>query len=411
MAGMVIIGGGKAGSRAAVALRENRFDGPITLITGETHAPYDRPPLSKAVITDTDHPQPPFLTDAATLKSINVELIAGVAARSIDRAGRTVLLADGRTIAYNKLLLATGALPRRLNIPGSDSPKVRYLRTYEDSLALRAALSERRHIIIIGGGFIGLEVAASARKRGASVTVIEGLPRILSRGVPEEIAQIVANRHKAEGVDIRCSTGLTGFEQRGTKISVMLSDGSALTGDLVLVGIGAVPVTDLAENAGLLIENGIAVDDQLRTTDPDIFAAGDCVSFPLTVYGGRRVRLESWRSAQDQGNLAAANMLGKSEQLVTVPWFWSDQYDLTMQIAGLQDEGTTTVRRNLSDNAFILFHIAKDHRLVAASAIGPGNTVAKDIRLAEMIIAKRLKPAPADLADPTVNMKRLLELR
>ncbi len=408
MTAMVIIGGGKAGSRAAVALRENGHDGPVTLITGEIHAPYDRPPLSKAVITDTDHPQPPYLTDGATLKSINVDLIAGVAAQSIDRAGHMVLLADGRTIQYDRLLLATGALPRRLTISGSDSPKVRYLRTYEDSLALRGALREGRHIIIIGGGFIGLEVAASARKRGASVTVIEGLPRILSRGVPEEVAKVVASRHEAEGVDIRCSTGLTGFEERGDKIAVILSDGSAVTGDLVLVGIGAAPVTDLAEKSGLLIENGIAVDDQLRTSDPDIYAAGDCVSFPLTVYGGRRVRLESWRSAQDQGGLAAANMLGKNEQLTTVPWFWSDQYDLTMQIAGLQDEGASTVRRDLSDTAFILFHIAADGRLVAASGIGPGNAVAKDVRLAEMIIAKGLKPAPSNLADPTVNMKRLL---
>ena len=408
MAAMVIIGGGKAGSRAAVALRENGYEGSITLITGEIHAPYDRPPLSKAVITDIDHPLPPFLTDEATLKSINVDLIAGVAAQSIDRAGHSVTLADGRAIAYDKLLLATGAQPRRLNIPGSDSPKVCYLRTYEDSLALRAALIEGRHIIIIGGGFIGLEVASSARKRGASVTVIEGLPRILSRGVPEEVAKIVANRHGAEGVDIRCSTGLTGFEERGDQIAVLLSDGSAVTGDLVLVGIGAAPVTDLAEKSGLLIENGIAVDDHLRTTDPEIYAAGDCVSFPLTVYGGRRVRLESWRSAQDQGALAAANMLGKNEPLTTVPWFWSDQYDLTLQIAGLQDEGAITVRRDLSDTAFILFHIATDGRLVAASGIGVGNAVAKDVRLAEMIIAKGLKPAPADLADPAVNMKRLL---
>ncbi len=408
MARMVIIGGGKAGARAAVALRENGHEGPITLIAGEVHAPYDRPPLSKAVITDADHPHPPFLTDEATLKSINVELIAGTAAQSIDRAGHTVHLADGRTVPYDKLLLATGAIPRRINLPGSDSVRVRYLRTFEDALALRTQIHGGGHVIVIGGGFIGLEVASSARKLGASVTLIEGLPRVLSRGVPEEVAQVVTRRHEVEGVDIRCSTGITGFEDRGDKVAVTLSDGKAVVGDLVLVGIGAVPVTALAEKSGLLIENGIAVDDRLRTSDPDIYAAGDCVSFPLTVYGGRRVRLESWRSAQDQGALAAANMLGKGEQLATVPWFWSDQYDLTLQIAGLQDEGVSTVRRDLSDTAFILFHIAADGRLVAASGIGLGNAVAKDIRLAEMIIGKGLKPAPAELADPTVNMKRLL---
>jgi 3-phenylpropionate/trans-cinnamate dioxygenase ferredoxin reductase component len=408
MAGMVIIGGGKAGARAAVAFRENGYDGPVTLITGEAHAPYDRPPLSKAAITDEAHPQPPFLTDEATLKSINVSLILSNPAVAIDRGAKTVMLADGAVVPYEKLLIATGAVPRRLNLPGAGSPRVRTLRNFEDSLALRRDLKPRAHIIIIGGGFIGLEVASSARKRGADVTVIEGLPRILSRGVPEEVAKVVAARHKSEGVDIRCATGLTGFEDKGDTISVLLNDGTTVTGDIVLVGIGAAPVVALAEQAGLSIDNGIAVDDQLRTSDPDIYAAGDCVSFPISVYGGRRVRLESWRSAQDQGALAAGNMLGKGEMLTAVPWFWSDQYELTMQIAGLQDEGTSTVRRDLSDTAFILFHIAPDHRLVAASGIGIGNAVAKDIRLSEMIIAKGLKPAPDQLADPTVNLKKLL---
>lgn len=408
MTQMVIIGGGKAGARAAVALRENGHDGEITLITSEAHAPYDRPPLSKAVITDTDQPLPPYLTDEATLKSINVSLIMSNPATAIDRAAKTVTLADGARIAYSKLLLATGALPRKLNLPGSNSPRVVTLRTFEDALMLREQLREGAHIIIIGGGFIGLEVAASARKRGASVTVIEGLGRVLSRGVPEEIAKTVTDRHLAAGVDIRCGAGLDGFEDLGIGIAVKLKDGSSLDGDLVLVGIGAVPVTDLAEQAGLRIDNGIAVDDQLRTSDPDIFAAGDCVSFPLLVYGGRRVRLESWRAAQDQGALAAANMLGKGEQLASVPWFWSDQYELTMQIAGLQDEGVSMARRELPDGAFILFHIAADGRLVAASGIGVGNAVAKDIRLAEMIIGKGLKPAVDQLVDPAVNLKRLL---
>ena len=405
---MVIIGGGKAGARAAVALRENAYVGPITMITGEAHAPYDRPPLSKSVITDSEHTAPPYLIDQATLKSINVTLVAGSGATAIDRAAKTVLLSDGTTHAYDKLLLATGAVPRRLNIAGSDAAHVRYLRNYEDALALRDKIRDGKHIIIIGGGFIGLEVAASARKRGAKVTVIEGLPRILSRGVPEEIAAVVAERHQAEGVKLRCAVGVIGFEDRGDKIAVLLSGGETIVADLVLVGIGALPVSDIAEKAGLRCENGISVDEHLRTSDPDIYAAGDCVCFPLTVYGGRRVRLESWRSAQDQGALAAANMLGKDQLLVTVPWFWSDQYDLTLQIAGLQDEGSTTVRRNLNDTAFILFHLADDGRLVAASGIGIGNTVARDIRLSEMIIAKGLKPTPAELADTGIGLKQLL---
>lgn len=405
---MVIIGGGKAGSRAAVALRENGHEGPITLIANEAHAPYDRPPLSKAVITDTDTPHPPYLTDEALLASIMVSLIIANPAVSIDRASKEVLLEDRTRVPYKKLLIATGAIPRKLPLPGADLPQVRTLRTFEDAIALREAIKPGKHVVIIGGGFIGLEVASSARKLGAEVTLIEGLPRILSRGVPEEVAAIVSKRHLEEGVDIRTATGLTGFAEMHGGIEVRLNNGLTVHGDLVLVGIGAVPVTSLADQAGLAIDNGIAVDDRLCTSDPDIFAAGDCVSFPLTVYGGRRVRLESWRSAQDQGELAAANMLGKDLKLVTVPWFWSDQYELTLQIAGLQDEGTHTVRRDISETAFVLFHLAADGRLVAASGIGEGNAVAKDIRLAEMIIAKGLKPAPEQLADPAVNLKRLL---
>lgn len=405
---MVIIGGGKAGSRAAVALRENGFEGAVTLITGEAHAPYDRPPLSKAIITDEVVPHPPYLTDMEILASIKVSLITANPAVSIDRAAKTVALEDGTIVPYSKLLITTGAVPRRLNLPGADSPRVRTLRNFEDAIALRNDLKPGSRIIIIGGGFIGLEVATSARKRGADVTLIEGLPRVLSRGVPEEVAAIVTKRHLAEGVDIRTATGLTGFAEKNGGIDVHLNNGLTVRGDLVLVGIGAVPVTGLAEQAGLALDNGIAVDEELRTSDPDIHAAGDCVSFPLTVYGGRRVRLESWRSAQDHGELAAANMLGKGLKLATVPWFWSDQYNLTLQIAGLQDEAANQVRRDLSDTAFIIFHIASDGRLVAASGIGEGNAVAKDIRLAEMIIGKGLKPAPDQLADPTVNLKRLL---
>jgi 3-phenylpropionate/trans-cinnamate dioxygenase ferredoxin reductase subunit len=405
---MVIIGGGKAGARAAVALRENGYGGPITMITGEAHAPYDRPPLSKSMITDEALPAPPYLIDEATLASIKVTLLKGSEAVQIDRKAKQVTLNNGKAVVYEKLLIATGAAPRRLSVSGSDAPRICYLRNYEDALALRDNIGAGKHVIIIGGGFIGLEVAASARKRGASVTVIEGLPRVLSRGVPEEIATIVTDRHRAEGVDIRCGVALKSFEDHGDKVSVLLADSTSISGDLVLVGIGAVPVSDVAERAGLECSNGISVSDRLETSDAHIFAAGDCVSFPLTVYGGRRVRLESWRSAQDQGALAAANMLGKDQPLVTVPWFWSDQYDLTMQIAGLQDEGETVVRRDISDTAFILFHLAKDGRLVAASGIGIGNAVARDIRLSEMIIAKGLKPSPADLADAIIGLKSLL---
>jgi 3-phenylpropionate/trans-cinnamate dioxygenase ferredoxin reductase component len=407
--GMVIVGAGKAGSRACVALRENGWEGVITLIGAEAHAPYDRPPLSKSVITDEGEQVPPYLTDDAVLKSIDVNFIKSKTAAALDAANKTVTLGDGSVIAYEKLLIATGAVPRRLNVDAEDPSRLLYLRTFEDSLTIRNWIEKGGHAIVIGGGFIGLEVAASARKRGAKVTVVEGLARVLSRGVPEDIAAVVTERHEAEGTRIVCGHLIESIDISTGGVTIRLNGGEQIKGDFAVVGIGAVPVTRLAETAGLDLDNGIAVDETLKTSDPNIYAAGDCISFPLPVYGGRRVRLESWRAAQDQGALAAANMLGKHEKYTAVPWFWSDQHDLSLQIAGLQDEASHSVRRDLANGGFIQFHLANDGRLVAASGIGPGNSVARDIRLAEMLIGKHAHPDPGQLSDTDFSLKALLK--
>jgi 3-phenylpropionate/trans-cinnamate dioxygenase ferredoxin reductase subunit len=407
-AGMLIVGAGECGARAALTLRERGYDGPVTLVGDEPHLPYERPPLSKDAMVSEAEPAPKLVGEPEHFASRRIACVTGTNAIAIDRAARRVALADGRTLPYDKLLLATGAVPRKLALPGADSARCAYLRTHDDALRIRDALKAGRHIAILGGGFIGLEIAASARKRGASVTVIEALPRVLTRGVPEAVAQAVDARHRREGVTLACGKAVLALRETASGIEIALADGGSVAADLLVIGIGAVPATDLAHKAGLAIENGIAVDAQLRTSDPDIYAAGDCCSFPLAAYGGRRVRLECWRNALDQGALAARNMLGAGEAASAVPWFWSDQYDLTLQIAGLADEGTHLVRRDLSEDAFILFHLAADGRLVAASGIGRGNAVAKDIRLAEMLIAKGAKPDAAALAQPDVKLKSLL---
>lgn len=405
-AGMVIIGAGECGTRAAFALREAGYDGTITLVGAEPHLPYERPPLSKDAMT-SDAPSIKAIADAARLAEHRIDLKGETSATSIDRANRSVRLADGTDLAYEKLLIATGAVPRQLPLPGLGSCSV-YLRTFDDALRIRRHLREGVRIAIIGGGFIGLELAASARKLGAEVTVIEAQPRILMRGVPGEIASVVHDTHVTEGVDIVCGDGIAAIEDDGETVRIRLSSGRSIDADLAVIGIGAVPVTTLAETAGLALNNGISVDARLRTSDPDIFAAGDCCSFPLAVYGGRRVRLEAWRSAQEHGGLAARNMLGAGEAHACVPWFWSDQYGLTLQIAGLPDEGERTIRRDLDDGAFILFHLKQDGRLVAASGIGPDNAVARDIRLAEMLIGKMARPDPEALTSPSVKLKSLL---
>ncbi len=405
---MVIIGAGECGARAAFALRENGFSGPVTLVGEEVHLPYERPPLSKEALHREEEPEPKWIGLAGRFAEQGIDCLTGRRAVSIDRADRTVGLSDGSTLAYDRLLLATGALPRQLPLAANAGPRCVTLRSFDDALGIRRLLSSGMRLVVIGGGFIGLELAASAAKRGAAVTVIEAQPRVLMRGVPEEIASVVTERHRAEGADIRTGTGIASISGDADAVRVTLADGTEIAADLVVVGIGAVPVTGLAEAAGLAVENGIAVDRFLRTSDPDIFAAGDCCSFPLEIYGGRRVRLESWRNAQDQGSLAAKNMLGAEEPVSAVPWFWSDQHDLTLQIAGLAEGAERQVRRELGDGAFILFHLAPDGRLLAASGIGQGNAVARDIRLAEMRIAKGTRPDPGALASPDVKLKSLL---
>ncbi|WP_164781822.1 FAD-dependent oxidoreductase [Mesorhizobium sp. M7A.F.Ca.MR.148.00.0.0] len=404
--GMVIIGAGECGGRAALALRDLDYRGPVTLVGDEPHLPYERPPLSKEAMA-SDTPEIKAIASDAILAEKSIRHIHSVQAVAIDPAAHAVRLSDGSVLPYDKLLLATGSTPRKLPMPGLGAHCV-YLRTFADALAIRAHLTPGNRIAIIGGGFIGLELAAAARKLGAAVTVIEAQPRILMRGVPAEIAEIIHDAHVAEGVDILCGDGIASIADDGNEVRIALAGGREIVADLAIIGIGAVPVTGLAAEAGLAIDNGIAVDAQLRSSDPDIYAAGDCCSFPLAVYGGRRVRLEAWRNAQEQGALAARNMLGAGEAHAAVPWFWSDQYGLSLQIAGLADEGSSTVRRDLGDGAFILFHLAQDGRLVAASGIGPGNAVARDIRLAEMLIGKHAKPAPEALGSQAVKLKSLL---
>ena len=406
MAHFVIVGAGECGGRAAFALREKGFAGDITLIGTEPLAPYERPPLSKGGIDKA--PEPKFIAALELYRAQSINLKLETTVTAIDPAMKTIRLSDGQTLSYAKLLLATGAAAR--GFPGVDgaSQRIRVLRTHADAMALHAALHPGRHIAIIGGGFIGLELAATARIRGADVTVVEGLPRVLKRGVPEEIAEAITERQRQEGVDIRCGHTIEALQEETDRAVVRLAGGKVISADLLLVGIGALPNVALAAEAGLAIDNGIAVNERLETSHADIYAAGDCCSFPLALYGGRRVRLESWRNAQEQANLAAANILGEDAEISAVPWFWSDQYDLTLQIAGLADEATIHIRRDLDNGAFILFHLHADGRLLAASGIGRGNAIARDIRLAEMLIAVRAHPDQAALAASSVKLKSLL---
>jgi 3-phenylpropionate/trans-cinnamate dioxygenase ferredoxin reductase subunit len=324
----------------------------------------------------------------------------------IDCAAHDLVLGDGRRLRYDRLLLATGASARRLPVLGGSA--VRYLRTHGDATALRERLDEGARVGVIGAGFIGLEVAASARTRGAAVTVFENAPAALTRIVPSPIAEVIAERHRSAGVELRCGVQVRHIAVDDGVTRITTNDGTVTAFEDVVAGIGSVPATDLAERAGLPIENGIVVDTYLRTADHDVFAAGDCCAFPHPLFDGRRVRLESWRNARDQGAAAAYNMLDRAQPYDAVPWFWSDHYELTLQIAGLPSVADREVVRERPDGVTIRFGITEQGRLVSASAVGIGNAVAKDIRVAEMLIAKRAFVEVDALRDPAIGLKQLL---
>jgi 3-phenylpropionate/trans-cinnamate dioxygenase ferredoxin reductase component len=398
---IVIVGAGECGTRAAFALREEGWDGRVVLVG--TEPPYERPPLSKTG-------QFKLICGGAALSEAGITFLPGVEATGLDTAGHALELADGRRLAYRSLLLATGARARRLPFGGAP---VHLLRSHADSAALRAKLAPGRRVAVIGGGFIGLELAASAAALGCRVTVVELGPRLMGRGVPARVAAVMAGRHVSQGVDIRCGTGVTGLAETASGVTVTLAEGTAIEADVVVAGVGAVPETSLAWAAGIETADGVVVDARFATSAPDVFAAGDCCRYPHPLYDGQLLRLESWRAAQEHGAAAARAMLGGTqlngvEPYAGVPWFWSDQHGYTLQVAGLAAEADREVVRVRPDGMEIWFGLADGGRLVAAAAAGPGNSVARDIRLAEMLIARRAAPDPAVLADPGAALKSVL---
>lgn len=404
---IVIVGGGECGARAALALRRNGHEGPVSLLSAEGHAPYERPPLSKEALSGPDEPTPRFIADSQKLAEAGIAFEADTSVSMLDLSGRHVGFTDGRSLAFDKLLIATGAIPRMPEGILVDA-RVCVLRNYADALKIRKLASPGSHVVVIGGGFIGLETAASCRARGCEVTVLEATTRLMGRIVPEEVGLRIGHYHERAGVSIVRGARIAALSRTGDAISVDLVDGRALRADVVVVGTGVDPDTRLAVRAGLRIENGIAVNGELETQVDGVYAGGDCCSFPLELFGGKRVRLEAWRNAQLHGELIARNMLGAGTSFSAVPWFWSDQYDLTLQIAGLPAEGVDTVVRRFPDGAEVWFHLDADGRLVAATGLGVGNAVAREVRIAEMLIARRKQPPRERLAETETPLKSLL---
>jgi 3-phenylpropionate/trans-cinnamate dioxygenase ferredoxin reductase component len=404
MTTFVIVGGGLAGAKAAEALRTDGFDGEVVLFGSEPERPYERPPLSKGYLLGKEDREKAFVHSAGWYDEHDVDLRSGVTVAMIDPAAHLVTF-DGGTIAYDKLLLATGASARRIDIPGAGLGNVLYLRTLPESEALRAAFTPEARVVIIGSGWIGLEAAAAARTAGSSVTIVEPQPGALYGAIGPELGGKFADLHRSHGVEFRFGESAAEFLAAGPGSgrvgSVVTAGGTELPADVVVVGIGAVPNDSLARSAGLEVNNGVVTDSALRTSDPDIFAAGDVASSYLPLLG-RHLRMDHWSNALNGGKAVALSMLGKQLEYNRVPYFYSDQYNLGMECAGLPSPGTydrVVYRGDTGALEFIAFWL-KEGRLVAGM-----NVNVWDVNDEIQGLIRSAKPLdPARLSDPAIPL-------
>jgi p-cumate 2,3-dioxygenase ferredoxin reductase subunit len=395
---IAIIGAGQAGGSAAEALRKGGHRGAITLIGVEAHAPYERPPLSKAMLTEAE-PQAPFLRAEGYWSELDVRLLTGKTAVACDIKTRNITVTGSGQIPFDKLLFATGTVPRRLPLIEQSGLPTFYVRTLEDSAALRAALTPGKRVVLIGGGVIGLEVAASATKLGCKVTVVEALHRLLARALPDAVSDYLVALHGSHGVEFRFDVSVQSANAKG----LVLSDGSRLEADLVVVGIGVQPCVELAKAIGAGNDEGIPVDVFGATFIPDVFATGD-VAIQFSRWHGRSLRIESWANAQNQSIAVAANMLGQKTEYNAVPWFWSDQYDLNLQVVGDasgHQAGDKVVVRNHVEGRFTTFNL-RDGALVGAATVNSP----KDMSALRKLVAALAHISPEDLQNPAVDLRR-----
>lgn len=399
---VVVVGGGQAGLQVADTLRAEGYEGEITVLADEACRPYQRPPLSKDYLAPGGTPEPLALRGPRFAEERRVELRTGVTATAVDRQRRTVRLDTGEEFSYTHLVLATGAANRRLTCPGADLEGVHGLRTLADADRLRAELATARRVAVVGAGFIGLEFAAAARARGIEVTVLEFAPRPMGRALSAVTGEWFAAAHTRAGVDLRLNEGIAGCEGDGRVEAVVSATGQRYPADLVVVGIGVVPNTGLAERAGLAVANGVVVDAALRTSDPAVLAVGDCANFP-SAHLGAPVRLESVQNATDQARHAARTILGAEAGYTALPWFWSQQGPWRLQIAGLSAPGDTTVVRGDPDGGRFSVYCFRDGVLTAVESV---NSPA-DHMTARKLIAGRVPLTPEQAADRAVDLKGL----
>jgi 3-phenylpropionate/trans-cinnamate dioxygenase ferredoxin reductase component len=397
----VIVGANLCGGTAAHTLRQEGFDGRIVLVGGEEALPYERPPLSKEYLRGEQSLDSLFLQSSSWYETNRVELRLGTRATAVDSGSRAVELSDGERLEYEAVLLATGGRPRKL--PGEPLERVLYLRTIGDADRIRSELEPGRHLVVVGAGFIGAEVAASARTLGVEVTCLEMLDVPLERALGKEIGRIYAEIHREHGVDLRTGEGVESIEETDGGVLVRTTKGAEIEGDAVVVGVGILPNVELGESAGVKIDNGIVVDEFCRTSVDGIYAAGDVANHFCPVFG-RHVRVEHFDNAIKHGAAAARNMMGRAEPYDDPHWFWSDQFEHNLQYAGFAAEwDEIVVRGSTEERNFVAFYL-EDGVVLAALGLNRG----KDVRRAMKLIRTKAKPDPNLLRDEDVDLRTLV---
>ncbi|MFT4256930.1 MAG: FAD-dependent oxidoreductase [Pseudoxanthomonas sp.] len=402
-ADVTIVGAGQAGSEVATSLRQQGFTGSIVLLGDEPYLPYRRPPLSKTYLAGEASQESLYIKAASAYEKHGIQCRTGIAVEKIDRESRRLFLSDGTTLTYGTLVLATGGRPRKLTITGAEHDNVYYVRTLDDIERLKRDFRSDARLVVIGGGYIGLEAAAVAVKHGLRVSVVEAAPRVLARVAAPELSSFYERVHREHGVELLTGRGVSELLGQDRVDAVLLDDGKELPADLVVVGVGLIPNVELAAIAGLEVDNGIVVDAETRTSDPSIYAAGDCTSHHNDFYG-KWHRLESVPNAIEQGRIVASNITGKPARYSAVPWFWSDQYDLKLQMVGLSaGYDQIVVRGSFDSNSFIAFYV-KDGVVISADAVNRPH----DFMIAKQLVADRVHAPDTSLADETQPLKALL---
>lgn len=400
----IIIGASHAAAQLAPSLRQEGWEGKIIVIGDEPYLPYHRPPLSKAFLAGDQTAEGLLIRKQPIYDKNDIEFKLGTRVESINRSHKNITLTNGEVLSYDKLALCTGSRVRTVSLPGVDLEGIHYLRDISDVEAIKGDVASGKSAVIVGGGYIGLETAASLKKQGMNVTVLEMAPRVLARVTAPELSEFYTRVHSDEGVTIKTGIAVSGFEGDGRVQRVACADGSSFDADLVVIGVGIVPNVELAEAAGLTVENGVVVDEFARTNDPDIVAAGDVTNHPNDLYG-IRLRLESVPNATDQAKSAAASICGKDKVYRSLPWFWSDQYDLKLQIAGLSQGYDEVVIRGDKDagRSFVAFYL-KEGKLISADCVNRP----QEFMISKKIISEGLSVDPARLADESIAPKELL---